>query len=145
MFESRLFTELLLLITFQGSIIYFFLRVTLRECIKHYNIRRNGVHSTGEVIGATSEINVEGYEVFNAIIRFTDHQGLVRSFHTDFLFDRSPKHGMKARIIYNHSNPDEAYFNRRFDLFFLCLILIFLLGISGMLIRYIVVRLLQVL
>jgi hypothetical protein len=50
---------------------------------------------------------------------------------------------MKARIIYNYYNPDEAYLIRRGELFFLCLISIFLLGVSAFLIRYMVVRYMQ--
>jgi|LakMenEpi03Aug12_release.lakeMendotaPanAssembly.Ray.scaffolds.fasta_scaffold503100_2 hypothetical protein len=143
MFESVFLRELLLFILFPGGIICFFGTMVLRQWIMYFKTRKYGVHGTGEVIGSFSETNAEGNEVFNAIIRFTDQEGVNRSFNTDFIFGRRPKPGMKARIIYNYYNPDEAYFNRRGELFFLCLISIFLLGVSAFLIRYMVVRYMQ--
>lgn len=143
MFESVFLRELLLFILFPGGIICFFGTMVLSQWIKYFKTRRYGVHGTGEVIGSISETNAEGYEVYNATIRFTDKEGAIRSFDTDFIFNRRPKPGMKARIIYNRYNPDEAYFNRRGELFFLSLISIFLFGVSAFLIRYIVVRYMQ--
>jgi hypothetical protein len=117
--------------------------MVLRQWIRYFKMRQHRVHCIGEVVGSNSETNAEGYEVYNATIRFTDQEGVVRSFDTDFIFNSRPKPDMKARIIYNRYNPDEAYFNRRGELFFLSLISIFLLGVSAFLIRYLVVRYMQ--
>lgn len=114
--------------------------MNLRQWIQYYKIRQSGVQAIWEVVGADSEISAGGSEVFNAIIQFTDHQGVVRRFDTDFIFGTRPKIGMKARMIYNYSNPEEAYFNRRGELFFLCLISILLLSSLVVAIRYVFVR-----
>jgi hypothetical protein len=143
MLERSFFKELLLFLLFPGGIILFFGTMLFRQWIKYIKMQQYGVHCTGEVLDSICEKNGDENEVYKAIIQFTDQEKVIRSFETDFIFGRRPKAGMKARVIYTRYNPDEAYFNRRGELFFLCLISIFLLGVSAFLIRYMVVRYLQ--